>query len=81
MQDSKQAKPSPITVKTIRFTAAIDVPFRGMRETLTAGLRDGYTAVMVYEPWTRHHRITISREKESGTVMVHEAQVRSWSPE
>lgn len=50
-----------IDVFRLRFNRPVDVPVIGMVETLSAGDKARSRVVIAYEPWHRHHRITVSK--------------------
>ncbi len=77
---SEIKKPTPIRVKVLRFSSVIDIPFKGPTNTVSTNTDKRICYVCTYEPWLRHHRVTVSGDEGTRQVLVPESAVSSWEP-
>lgn len=87
-EKNESRRPDPIAVGNIHFPRPVDVPQLGMRDGLSSCTKGRTRFDIQYEPWIRHHRITVTtlvhengKEKDGRkkTILVHETGC-VWTP-
>lgn len=80
MSVEKPTRPQPIPVRAIRLAKSTDIPGRGMTESCSAGRKAGLEYAIAYEPWLRHHRVTVIEPTTVRSVLIPESAVLCWEP-